>query len=166
MGYLPIILALLGFTFLWAIVNYNSIKVKKAEVAQAAQQVFKYASLRNTIIKRMANIPHEDNTLQQIVMQASRTLNEETPEQLSPEEKITAEKVTTQAVKSIPAGYVKDSPYSEAYTQLQVAHNQYQKAASTYFRRRTEYHELIQKYPSKLIASISGFKPFPAASQK
>jgi hypothetical protein len=159
MGYLPIILALLGFTFLWVIVNYNSIKAKKAEIEQAAEQVFKYASLRNTILKRMANIPHEDSTLQQIVTQVSEKLNEETPEHLSTEEKISAEKVTTEAVTSIPAGYVKDSPYSEAYKQLQVAQNLYQKAASTYFRRRKEYHELIQKYPSKLIASISGFKP-------
>lgn len=159
MGYLPIILALLGFTFLWAIVNYNSIKIKKAEVEQASLQVFKYAGLRNTIIKRMANIIHEDNTLQQIVAKVCAQLNEDKPETVGIEEKMKAEKSVTQSVADIPAGYVKNSPYSEAYKQLQVVQNSYQKAASVYVHRREEYHELLRKYPSKLVAKVSGFKP-------
>ncbi|MEK6477041.1 hypothetical protein WJR50_05885 [Catalinimonas sp. 4WD22] len=158
MGYLPIILALLGFIFLWAIVNYNSIKIKKAEVEQASKQVFQYASLRNTIIKRMANIVHEDNTLQKIVAKVCDQLNELSIEAASTEDKIQAEKKVTQAVKDIPEGYVKNSPYSEAYHQLQLAQNNYQKAASVYHKRLQEYHELINKYPSKMVAKASGFK--------
>lgn len=158
MGYLPIILALLGFIFLWAIVNYNSIKIKKAEVEQASRQVFQHASLRNTIIKRMANIIHEDNTLQKIVGQVRDQLNELSLDTASTEDKIQAEKKVTQAVKDIPEGYVKNSSYSEAYHQLQLAQNNYQKAASIYHKRLQEYHELIGKYPSKMIAKASGFK--------
>ncbi len=158
MGYLPIILALLGFIFLWGIVNYHSIKTKKAEVGQAANQVFKYASLRNTIIKRMANIQHEDKTLQQIVIKVRDQLHEGTHAEVGTAEKMEAEKKTTKIVKDIPDGYSKNSSYSDAYHQLQVTQNSYQKAASAYHRRQDEYHELLRKYPSKLVASLAGFK--------
>lgn len=158
MGYLPIILALLGFIFLWAIVNYNSIKLKKGEVEQASQQVFQFARLRNTIIKRMANIVHEDESLQKIVSRVREQLNELSAESSSTEEKMQAEYKVSQAVKDIPQGYVKTSAYSDAYHQLQTAQNNYQKAASIYQRRRREYHELISKQPSKIVARIGGFK--------
>lgn len=166
MGYLPIVLALLGFTFLWAIVNYNSLKSKKAEVEQAALQVFKYASLRNAIIKRMANISHEDNTLQQTVVKVRDQLNEQDPEAIRTTEKIEAEKKISQMVSDIPAGYKKDSLYSEAYKQLQVVQNSYKKAASVYLIRREEYHELLRRQPSKLIAHIFGFKPIESDGAK
>ncbi|MDF9798026.1 hypothetical protein OKW21_003289 [Catalinimonas alkaloidigena] len=162
MGYLPIILALLGFVFLWAIVNYNSIKVKKVEVELASRQVFQFASLRNTIIKRMANIVHEDDTLQKIVGQVREQLNELTTDTNSTQEKIEAEKKVTQSVNDIPEGYVKNSAYSEAYHQLQLAQNNYQKAASVYHKRLKEYHELLNRYPSKMVAKVSGFKPVSA----
>lgn len=159
MGYLPIVLALLGFSFLWAVVNYNSIKLKKYEAEQAAHQMFKYAGLRSTIIKRMANIVHEDETLQQIVRNVRDHLQEQEPELIPVEEKIKAEKKVSQLVNDIPADYITDSPYSEAYRQLHIAQNSYQKAVSMYYLRRQEYHELLSKYPSKLIAKAGGFKP-------
>ncbi|WKN31472.1 hypothetical protein PZB74_21210 [Porifericola rhodea] len=159
MGYLPIILALLGFIFLWAIVNYNSIKLKKAEAEQASKLVFQQAALRSTIIKRMANISHEDATLLQTVQRVKNSLNDYEEGQISTVEKIEAEKKVNASINDIPQDYIKDSPYSEAYHQLQIAHNNYQRVAAVYLSKVKNYEELLHRYPSKLIASAGGFKP-------
>ena len=66
MGYIPVIVALLGFITLWGLVNYNSIKAKKIALNQKTQEVYKYATLRNATLRQLAKIASEHPSLVQL----------------------------------------------------------------------------------------------------
>lgn len=160
MGYLPIILSLLCFIFLWGIVNYNSIKRKKKEAEESASLLFKYASLRNTILRQMNQITDVDPTIHTVIDQIQLSLNDQPQEDISVQKKIEAEGEITQLIDRIPS-VTSDHPgsYHNVYKQLLVTDNNYRKAATLYRIRIQQYNELVNKNPSKLIAKMMGLRP-------
>lgn len=159
MGYLPIILSLLCFIFLWGIVNYNSIKRKKKEAEESASLLFKYASLRNTILRQMNQITDVDPTIHTVIDQIQKYLNNQPQSEITVQKKIEAEKEITELISSLPSVVSDHQSYHNVYKQLLVTDNNYRKAANLYRIRLQQYNELVNKNPSKLIAKMMGLRP-------
>ncbi len=154
MGYLPIILALLGFIFLWGIVNLNSIKSKRKEAEAAARLVFQYAAFRNTLLRQMQQAVPQEDVFHPILAKIQPLLNEQTKEELSTQQKIELESKVTEQITHLPA------PENEPliYQQLQKANNNYRQAVTLYTVRLKEYNELVTRYPSKIVARMMGMQ--------
>lgn len=159
MGYIPIILAILGFILLWGIVNFNSIKHKKKEAEEAASLLFKYAALRNTILRQMNQVVDEDTTIHTLIEQVQPHLNDQTQQDIAVQRKIALEKEVSERIASIPPVAVDNLNYQNTYKQLQVADNHYRKAATLYQIRLKQYNDLVVKNPTRLLANVLGFKP-------
>lgn len=164
MGYLPIILALSCFVFLWGIVNYNSIKRRKKEAEESASLLFKYASLRNTILKQMNQVPDVDPTIHTVIAQIQLHLNDLPEGEVSVQKKIEAEQEVTGLISHIPAVAPDHQQYHSVYKQLAVADDNYRKAVTLYRIRVRQYNELVSKNPSKLVAKVMGLKPIETIS--
>jgi hypothetical protein len=158
MGFLPIILSLLGFSFLWGMVNYNSIKNKKQEVREAAEDLFKYAQLRNLILSTLSEIHTDNADLKQSIQLACEQRNDAKVDEISPEEKISAEQKVSALIRKIPSAEMNDN-YQGSYEQLMTVSQSCLKVAAVYNKKVQEYNELITRYPSRLLASAYGFKP-------
>jgi hypothetical protein len=158
MGFLPIILAILGFLFLWAIVNYQSLRIRKNEVDHAADEVFQQAGYRNQILKSLPSSDNDEVGLKEIFALIKRKLDEHQRTEMSVEDKIRHEKQIDELMTDIPPpdGHAE---YEESYLALQKSHQDYQRAVVSYRRRLREYNELIQKNPTKMLAKLSGFRP-------
>lgn len=159
MGYLPIILALSSFVFLWGIVNYNSIKRKKKEAEESASLLFKYASLRNTILRQMNQIADVDPTIHTVIAQIQPHLHDQPQGEISVQKKVEAEKEVSELLNRIPSVATDHQSYHNVYKQLLVADNNYRKAATLYRIRLQQYNELVTKPPSKLIAKMMSLHP-------
>ena len=158
MGFLPIILSLLGFSFLWGMVNYNSIKNKKHEVREAAEDLFKYAQLRNGILSTLSEIPTDKTDVKQSIQLACEQRNDAQIDEISPKEKISAEQKVSALIRNIPSAEM-NSSYHDTYEQLLTVSQSCLKVAAVYKKKVREYNELITRYPSRLLASAYGFKP-------
>lgn len=160
MGFLPIIVAILGFLFLWAIVNIYSIRQRKQEAETAASGVFERAGKRNQRFQQLAALQGTDEKHSQLLQFISRQLNEQEEGQISVEEKLLAEKKVSELMADIPPRE-NDPIYQQTYQLLQEADQTYRRVASRYRRRASEYNDLISKNPSKILARLGGYKPIP-----
>lgn len=160
MGFLPIIVAILGFLLLWGIVNFYSIRQRKSEVEAAESLLFSAAASRNQQLKNMADLEQADTNQEQLFQFISRQLDEHRQGQIPVAEKLLAEKKVSELILDIPPDE-SNAEYQQRYRQLQEANKAYQRAASLYRLRSNEYNELITKNPSKMLARMSGYKPTP-----
>ena len=158
MGYIPVIVALLGFITLWGLVNYNSIKAKKIALDQKAQEVYKYAMLRNATLRQLAKIASQDITLTHLFHEAVNKLDDRNPEEVNIHEKMQGEHKVTELIAEIPL-IEEDENYRKMFKQLQVADDYYRKVASAYSFRLKDYNGLVTRNPSKIVASLMRFKP-------
>lgn len=159
MGYLPIIVALSCFVFLWSLVNYNSIKRKKKEAEESASLLFKYAALRNKILRQMHQIADVDPTIHTVIAQIQPQLNDQPQGEISLQQKLEIEKEVNEQINRIPSVASDHQSYHNVYKQLLVADNNYRKAATLYRIRLQQYNELVTKPPSKFVAKIMGLSP-------
>lgn len=158
MGYIPIIVALLGFVVLWGLVNYNSIKAKKIALDQKAQEVYKYATLRNATLRQLAKIASQDITLTHLFHEAVDKLDDRNSEEVDVHEKMQREHKVTEVIAEIPL-IGEDENYRKMFKHLQIADDYYRKVASAYAFRVKDYNALVTRNPSKIVASIMRFKP-------
>ena len=158
MGYLPIILALLGFLFLWTIVNYQSIRISKNEVSQAIDDIFKKAAARNQALKDLSQKATEEDASSEILAFIRRKLDEQTDERLPLAKKLEKEMHLDELMGDIPPPS-EHTAYEEAYQRLEKVHKQYRQSVASYRKRVRDYNELISKNPSRLVASLAGFSP-------
>lgn len=158
MGYIPIIVALLGLITLWGLVNYNSIKTKKIALDQKAQELYKYATLRNATLRQLSKIASQHIPLVQIFQEAVGKLDDRSPEQIDIHSKLDHEHKVTQLIAEIPQ-IGEDENYKKMFKQLQIADDYYRKAASAYSFRLKDYNTLVTRQPSKIVASLMRFKP-------
>ena len=147
MGYLPIILSMLGVVFLWGLVNYSTIKSKKEALNLAAERVFTCAALRHRIAEQLAKEHLYTDGLSQIASQPPTTAEETTIQ-----EKLQAEKQITQQIAALP------QLSEEEYQELLVADRQYRRAVTLYHTYTQQYRELLTKNPSKLVARLTGYR--------
>jgi len=158
MGYIPIIVALLGFILLWGLVNYHSIKAKKIALQQKSLDVFKYSLLRNATLRQLAKIARYDGTLDNIFQMTVAQLDDRNKDEVDVQEKIHREQKVTELIAEIPL-IGEDENYEKMYKQLHVADDYYRKAASAYAFRLKNYNTLVTRNPSKIIATIMRLKP-------
>ena len=158
MGYLPIILAILGFVFLWGIVNYHSIKTRKREVNDAAELVYRYAALRQNIIIQLANIESEDDSLRALLLRVRKAILPTEKEKRPVNDLLHTEKKLSQHIDELPDQLGKLKNYRSSIEQLQKADLAYRVAANRYSLKLEQYNDLVTKAPSKFLASIMGFK--------
>jgi len=166
MGYLPIILAILGFIFLWGIVNYHSIKNRKREVADASELVFRYAALRQNIIIQLANIEADDDSLRPLLLRIREAIVPLEKEKSTASELLIAEKELTQHIDELPDQLGKLKNYRSSIEQLQKADLAYRIAANRYSLKLEQYNSLVTKAPSKFLAAITGFKPLATTTPR
>lgn len=162
MGFLPIIVAILGFLLLWGIVNYYSIRQRKNEVETAAVQVFEAAERRNQHIMKMADQKLADENQARLFQFISGQLDEHHHGQIPVEKKLAAEKKVSEFMMDIPP-HEHEAEYQRSYQQLLESDKAYKRAASLYRLRSSEYNELIGKNPSKMLARLSGYKPISSS---
>ena len=158
MGYIPIIVALLGFILLWGLVNYNSIKAKKIALDQKAQDVYKFSILRNATLRQLAKIASQDTTLTHLFHEAVGKLDDRNSEEVDVHKKIQQEHKVTELIAEIPL-IGEDENYKKMFKQLQIADDYYRKASSAYSFRLKDYNALVTRNPSKIVASLMRFKP-------
>lgn len=74
MGFVPIFLALAGFVFLWAVVNYNALKNQRASVQRLGDQVNKLKDDIQTEVKQLESccMPEFENKLEHILQQIKK----------------------------------------------------------------------------------------------
>lgn len=158
MGYIPIIVALLGFLVLWGLVNYNSLKAKRIALEQKAQDVYKFSVLRNATLRQLAKIASKDVTLTHLFQEVVDKLDDRKPNEVEVHEKMHQEHKVTELIAGIPL-IEEDENYQKMFKQLQIADDYYRKAASAYNYRLKDYNALVTRNPSKIVASLMRFKP-------
>jgi hypothetical protein len=152
MGFLPIALTLLGFIFLWGIVNYYSIRQRKQEAHEAAEDLFQKADVRRKVLLNLMQshtsaLQDEKNAA---LISASRISGDQAT---GTEDKIRQETELSESIRRL----LPEIDDQQAAVALQSCHKDFQRALGRYKLRTQEYHELISKYPSKIIARLSGY---------
>lgn len=164
MGYLPIIVAILGFMFLWGIVNYHSLKNRKKELTDAADLVFRYAALRQNIIIQLANIDAEDPSLRTLLNRVKESIKPFSKEYDSAADVVANEQTLSQHIDELPDQLGVLKTYRSSIEQLQKADLAFRVAANRYLLKLDQYHNLVTKAPSKFIAALTGFKKITSDS--
>ncbi len=163
MGYLPIIVALLAFIFLWGIVNYNSLKNKRELLNQKSEEIFKYAALRNATLRQLAKVASQNNaSLVNLFTKATGNLNDSTIKDMSATEKVKVEHNTTLVFTSLPPAVDDDESYETLYKQLEISDDFYRKAVSSFIYRLNDYNQMVTTLPTKWVAGLMHFKPVDA----
>lgn len=158
MGYLPIILALLGFIFLWGIVNYYSIKTRHQEIDSASELAFRYASLRQNILLQLTNIPSEDSSLHHLLQRVRKSIRPYDKDSTSPFVLLASEKNTSRQIDVLSDQLGSQKIYRTSIQQLQKADMAYRVASNRFSIKVKQYNELVTRPPSNLVAFLTGFK--------
>lgn len=158
MGYLPIILAIVGFVFLWGIVNHHFIKTRRAEVMQAADLVYRYAALRQNIILQIANIRSEDTSLFTLMQRIKAAIEPISRDETSPADVLASEEKLSRHINELPDQLATQKSYRNSVKQLQKADMEYRIAANRYHLKVKQFNDLVGKSPSKFLAFLTGFK--------
>lgn len=155
MGYLPVILAMAAFVILWGIVSNNSIKTRKKEAEASASLVFEQASIRNEQLRHLHHLKPLSSEVQFLLKQ---TQDQREHAISSTDILLAAQKVST-AMPDLSVSDMDNQPHQEAHKQLQIAQENFQKAAGLFRIRLKQYNELVSKNPTKFIARLTGNKP-------
>ncbi|MEM8965568.1 MAG: hypothetical protein AAGE93_04060 [Bacteroidota bacterium] len=157
MGFLPIIVAIIGFAFLWGIVNYQSLKARKKEMEDAAELVFRYAALRQNIIIQIANIENKDTSLTPLLQRIIQSFHSVDKNATTATEVVMKGQELSQQIDELPDQLGKHKIYRSSIEQLQKADFAYRVAANRYSLKSQQYLALVKKPPSKFIAALFGF---------
>ncbi|MFP4092111.1 MAG: hypothetical protein ACLFUB_04505 [Cyclobacteriaceae bacterium] len=154
MGFLPILVTLLGFAFLWGIVNYYSIRQRKEDVDEALEKVYQKASERRRLLEGILKAQPESFLAKKTCVLLARASTKDR-QQLLPSQKLNEEEAISQTLKAL-FPQLEQNGVTEA---LVNAQKEYHQAVGTYKLRVAEYQELTKKQPSKLVAWLTGYKP-------
>lgn len=157
MGYLPIILAMAGFIILWGIVSSNSIKNRKKEAEASASLLFEQLFVRNRQLRQLDHLKALPPAVQRFLNLAQ---DQHESAVSSTDILLAAQKVSTDtAMPDFSVPDVDNQACREAYEQLQVAQGNLQNVARLFKIKLKQYNELTGKYPTKLIARLTGHYP-------
>lgn len=153
MGWLPIALALAGFTFFIVLVNYNSIKSHEEAIKQAFFNFSQTAKARCTLLK-VINAPQENCTAAYLESDYNFKEIQEYRECILEEKKSIEESKSFLQVNR-PA----ESEIRKVLKSLQVLNHRQYINISVLNRKIKEYNTLISSYPTKMVARATGFRP-------
>jgi hypothetical protein len=158
MGWLPIVLAVCGFLFFVAIVNYNSINTHKEAIMLAFFNLCQTARARNTLLKSLSGY---DFRQESDLAQKSELLMEDFnllrfPEYLRyiRQEKQSMDDSQLYLRANRPA--TKET--RKLLKSLQVLNHRQHIHIKVFNRKVREYNQLISTYPTKMVARTTGFK--------
>jgi len=157
MGFLPIIVAVAGFIFLWGIVNYHSLKSRKKEVEDAAELVHRYAALRQNIIIQLSNIEGRDVSLSALLQRMVQSFHPVDKNTTTATNIVDSGHQLSQQIDELPDQLGKHKIYRSSIEQLQKADFAYRMAANRFSLKSQQYLNLITKPPSKFVAKLFGF---------
>lgn len=138
MGFLPIALALLGFLLLWGMVNYSTIKSKKAEAEIIWAEIKDLWRLKQEKVKFHNSSP--ESTIQK-------------PGLVSPGYVAESNHRLMEIIKAY-FNNTEKAGFTEPDRKLSLKLQQYRNAANI-------YNKLIKEIPTRFVAIVSGLKPLP-----
>ncbi len=154
MGYLPIVVAITGFVVLWAIVSRYSINNKRQEAEASASLVFKQAGIRHHLLTQLRQQTSLPTALERIA--ESTQLQRETRN--STDLLLAAQRVNI-ALPAWPAIDTMPPSCQETCEQLQIAQRNLQQVYKQFIIRLKQYNELTGKYPTLIVARMTGHYP-------
>ncbi|MEM9833370.1 MAG: hypothetical protein AAF944_22245 [Bacteroidota bacterium] len=157
MGFLPIIVAITGFAFLWGIVNYQSLRSRKKEMEDAAELVFRYAALRQNIIIQLANIENKDTSLSPLLQRIVQSFHSVDKNATTATKIVEKGQALSRQIDELPDQLGKHKIYRSSIEQLQKADFSYRVASNRYSLKSQQYLALVKKPPSKFVAALFGF---------
>ena len=162
MGWLPIALAVSGFLFFVAIVNYNSINTHKEAIMLAFFNLCQTARARNTLLK---SLPAYELREESKLARKSELLMEDFslnrfPEyfQYIREEKRSMEDSQLYLRTNRPA----NKETRKVLKSLQLLNHRQHINIKVFNRKVREYNQLVASYPTKMVARATGFKQLEA----
>lgn len=165
MGFTPILLALLGFIFLWAIVNYNTFKRIELRMKTCYEELMQlYTQKKQTADTLYAYLQKENLSNEKIEATLSGFL-----EQAEEKTVLAADKDLNQWLQDcLQRAYANDKlvegadfqALKEQIMNIQAQMMQYKKKLKA---SMNDYNALSQNMPSSLIASVFGFRPIELA---
>ncbi len=150
MGFLPIFIALFGLILLYSLFTYNQIKPKKAAWNLVIDEMAKLSRNRKDIILNHDR-QHENSPLSEVAKELMKTSTDRF-QSFRKENELIAK--TNEAATSLGTEHqgLKDEIMSL---------NKSQEANLQKLESKTgQYNAFIQKSPTKVIASVFGFRPF------
>lgn len=151
MGYVPILLSLSGFIFLWGIFNYYALRSLSSEINKSRASLLETKNSLLPLLRssEKLDIKHVDKSkLDQII--ATDSNGQSTKEQLSNAAKL---------VKLLPKQTSRDRELKEPQATFNTLHYNLYKEHSLYAKKLREYNRAIRKYPTKLLATLTNLKP-------
>ncbi|AHM59020.1 hypothetical protein D770_03765 [Flammeovirgaceae bacterium 311] len=159
MGFLPIIIALLAFVLLLVLVNYNSIQARQQSLGMALFTVCQSAKSRNALLKRLRGI--QSNPL---CPQLPEHYNFNAAQRDEIVKFIASEWVSL----SESDFYLKNTsptPATARYaTALHVLNHRQRINLRTFERKVREYNQLLEGYPTTMVAGLYRIKPIRLAT--
>ncbi|KYG84632.1 hypothetical protein AWW67_18235 [Roseivirga seohaensis] len=148
MGYMPIIVALLGFTLLFSIYIYNQIKPRKANITKTIDRMEEVSRERKQLILGYHN-SNEVSPLAEVAMQLKKTSTDRF-QSFNKEEALIDE-------INLVAPQISDKPLS---TQIQRLNEEQKQLLRKLRTTSGEYNRFIASPANKMVASLFGFKTF------
>ncbi|WP_017732980.1 hypothetical protein [Nafulsella turpanensis] len=159
MGWLPIALAVLGFAFFIAIVNYNSIQARKEAIMLAFFNLCQTARARNTLLKSLSEeelLNNDTLGCEQDIMSDNFTLKHfSNYAQYIRQEKKSIENSQLLFRANKPA----DRETRKKIKSLQVLNHRQHIHLKVLGRKVREYNQLVTSLPTKVVAQLFGYKP-------
>lgn len=155
MGWLPVALALAGFLFFVALVNFNSISTHKEAITQAFFNVYQTAKARYTLTKNLQGVPSQECPA--LFREQHFNLKQHFTEYRACiyQEKKSIEHC--RAYMSMTRSANGES--SKQLNSLQVLNHRQDINIKVFNRKVREYNQLLNSYPTKLIARAINENP-------
>lgn len=161
MGWLPIILAVSGFLFFVALINYNSINTHKEAIMLAFFNICQTSKARQTLLKPLPGNTirkNEEAPFQPELLMDSFQLSR-FPEYLSyvNQERRSIADSQLYLRTNRPAG----KENRKLLKSLQLLNHRQHINIKVFYRKVREYNQLTASYPTKMVARTMGFKSLP-----
>lgn len=161
MGWLPIILAVSGFLFFVALINYNSINTHKEAIMLAFFNICQTSKARQTLLKSLPEDTIRKETapsFQPDLLMDNFQLNR-FPEHLAyiKQERQSVADSQLYLRTNRPAG----KENRKLLKSLQLLNHRQHIHIKVFYRKVREYNQLTASYPTKMVARAMGFKPLP-----
>jgi uncharacterized protein (UPF0305 family) len=148
MGYLPIIVAILGLILLFSIYTYNLLKPRKANINTVVNQMAEVSKNRKQLILAY-DTSHSGTAISDVADQLRKTSTDRF-------QSFNKEEGTMHAI-DIALDKLEDASLA---ARLKELNSQQEKLIEKLLEISAEYNAFISKPPASMVASIFGFKPF------
>jgi hypothetical protein len=148
MGYLPIIVAILGLILLFSVYTYNLLKPRKGNINAVINQMAEVSKNRKQLILAY-DATHPSTSISDIADQLKKTSTDRF-------QSFNKEEGVMHAI-DIAVDKLDDASLA---SRLRELNTQQEKLVEKLREISSEYNNFISKPPASMVASLFGFKPF------